>query len=273
MEKLKIIFEDENIVIVNKPSGMLSVSYPGSTGKTAQTVLEEILRKKGTINSKRKPFAVHRLDRDTSGLLMFAMNEKIQKQIMDDWQKIVTERKYIAVAENSRNRLSDSGIINIPLAYNARNQGYVPSKEAEKNENIETVEARTNYKIIYRGATHTLFELELDTGRKNQIRAHLSHFGYPLAGDKNYRAKTDPFNRLALHACSLEFVHPVTKEKMRFEEKAPKYWAEFVKQGASKPKKTKRQKKAEAEMPLIRRTTRKEEAHMDFIARGKRKCL
>ena len=184
---------------------------------------------------------------------------------MDNWQTIVTERLYRAVAENPRNpedALAESGLIDDEIAYNAHNIGFVPKKGDrpadtaftrkallhrrtfsgreersvyERNLTVKngqpqfkTISARTHYKIIARGKTHTLFELSLDTGRKNQIRAHLSSKGYPLAGDDNYRAKTNPFARLALHARTLEFTHPFTGEHKVFEIPEPEEWLTFV---------------------------------------------
>ena len=223
------------------------------------------MRKKGTFSKNHRPFVVHRLDRDTSGVMMFALTEKAQKKIMDNWQTIVTERLYRAVAENPRNpedALAESGLIDDEIAYNAHNIGFVPKKGDrpadtaftrkallhrrtfsgreersvyERNLTVKngrpqfkTISARTHYKIIARGKTHTLFELSLDTGRKNQIRAHLSSKGYPLAGDDNYRAKTNPFARLALHARTLEFTHPFTGEHKVFEIPEPEEWLTFV---------------------------------------------
>ena len=273
-EKIDILYEDEFIVVINKPSGMLSVPYPGSKARTAQEVLEKIYRARGELSSNHKPLVVHRLDRDTSGVMMFALNESVQKKIMATWHKMVTERIYHAVAENPRNPknyLPDSGLIDAPLAKNAYNVGYVP---LEQNENMDTVEARTNYKVICRGPTHTLFELSLDTGKKNQIRAHLSYKGYPLAGDENYRAKTDPFYRLALHARTLAFEHPVSGEKLSFEVPEPEEWLSYVQKGDKNPrtaiwnqKRNKTQPKENA--PMQKRLSGKKASHMDFISRGK----
>jgi 23S rRNA pseudouridine1911/1915/1917 synthase len=271
-EKIEILYEDQWIVIINKPTGMLSVPYPGSHARTAIDVLEDMMRKNGTANAHHKPYVVHRLDRDTSGVMMFALSEQAQKKIMDTWQTMVTERLYHAVAENpdvflkqSREEfapLPDSGLIDDPLAFNAHNVGFVPkkgdkpSKDAPRmsrsnaheesiyekhitgsgeNREFKTVEARTNFRVIRRGPTHTLFELSLDTGKKNQIRAHLASKGYPLAGDENYRAHTDPFNRLALHARTLEFVHPFTGKKMSFVVPEPHEWIEYVEKGDEHP--------------------------------------
>jgi len=221
--RFQVLFQDQNIAVIVKGTSLLSVPYPSCRAKTALSLLEEYMRKRGSYSSKHRPYAVHRLDKDTSGVMMFALNERAQKTIMDTWQTMVTERLYRAVAENPRgkkNDLPESGVIDSPLAYNAYNVAFVP-KEGSK---FKTVSARTNYKIIKRSKDFTLFELSLDTGRKNQIRAHLASLGFPLCGDKNYRAKTNPFGRLALHARVLEFVHPWTKEKMRFEIPEPKEW-------------------------------------------------
>jgi 23S rRNA pseudouridine1911/1915/1917 synthase len=302
-EKLEILFQDQWIIIVNKPSGLLSVPYPGSRARTALDTLEEMMRKNGTYTAQHRPFVVHRLDRDTSGVMMFALNEPAQKKIMDSWQKMVTERIYHAVAENPRTRSRDlpvSGLIDDRLAFNAHNIGFVPrdgavpshdapTPFAEKsvyekhitgkgrNRAFETVEARTHYRILLRGTTHTLFELSLDTGKKNQIRAHLANKGYPLAGDENYHAHTDPFHRLALHARTLEFVHPYTKQAMKFELPEPETWMQYVQQGDPAPaipvwnKKEKISDHTAADAPVQTKPvlSGKKRAHLNFIEQGK----
>lgn len=263
-ERIEILYEDEWLAVIFKPSGMLSVPYPGSKAKTALGVLEQIMRKKGSWSKNHRPFTVHRLDRDTSGVMMFALTEAAQKKIMDSWHKMVTERLYRALAENPREKnapLPDSGLIDDQIAYNAYNVGFVPkpgdkpafsklTKQAVKNHynksreqqsiyernltvrggkaEFKTITARTHYRVIARGKSHTLFELSLDTGRKNQIRAHLASKGYPLAGDENYRAKTNPFGRLCLHARTLEFDHPFTHEHLKFEVPEPEEWGKSI---------------------------------------------
>ncbi|MBR5096109.1 MAG: RluA family pseudouridine synthase, partial [Treponema sp.] len=114
MQKFQVLFQDQNIAVINKSSGLLSVPYPGCRAKTAISLLEEYMRKRGSYSASHRPFAVHRLDKETSGVMMFALNERAQKVIMDSWQKMVTERLYRAVAENPRGaaqKLPDEGSI------------------------------------------------------------------------------------------------------------------------------------------------------------------
>lgn len=297
-EKIDILYEDEYICVINKPTGLLSCPYPGSSARTAQSVLEEIMRKNGSYSASHRPFVVHRLDRDTSGVMMFALTESAQKKIMDTWHQMVTKRLYRAVAENPKNPkhfLPLSGLIDNPLAFNARNIGFVP-KEAEKpyennienhgdKRNFNTVPARTYFTTVVRGPTHTLFELSLDTGKKNQIRAHLASKGYPLAGDENYRAKTDPFRRLCLHARTLDFIHPFTEKKMSFEITEPEEWKKYVEKSFHHPEASRKKEHVrfhkhadienfdgnEIELGQ-RRLSAKDRAHMDFIRQGKLKA-
>lgn len=228
---LEILYQDQVIVVINKPAGLLSVPFSGCSQRTALTILEEIMRKKGLANSKHRPFAVHRLDRDTSGVMMFALSRPIQQKIMNNWQKMVTERLYRCVAEITKQADAEilakhNGIISDDLAKNAHNVGFVP-KNTDKTKNgrsFKTVEAKTHYHLLENNGKYALFELELETGKKNQIRAHLAAHGFPLAGDFEHRAKTNPFSRLCLHARTLEFYHPQTGKKMKFEIPEPEEW-------------------------------------------------
>lgn len=277
-EKIKILYEDKDIIVIEKPSGLLSVPYPGSKTRNALEIIEKLMRSKGTYSETHRPFTVHRLDRDTSGVMMFALNENVQKKIMNTWHSMVNERLYHAVAENPKNPakfLEKEGLIDLPLAQNAYHVGYVKNKTED---NAKTVNARTHYKILLQGPTHTLFELSLDTGKKNQIRAHLSSLGYPLAGDENYRAKTDPFHRLALHARTLEFIHPTTNQKMRFEIPEDDSWKKYVEKGDFNPKTPiwldkKAIHKLQENSLKIEKTQihlpKKKSIHLDFISRGK----
>ncbi|MCQ2590386.1 MAG: RluA family pseudouridine synthase [Treponema sp.] len=290
-EKIEILYQDQWLVVINKPTGLLSVPYPGSKVRTAQSVLEELLRHQGTVNNKHKPYVVHRLDRDTSGVMMFALTEQAQQKIMNSWHQMVTERLYHAIGECSSKAakaqpLAEEGWITDSLAQNSHNVGFVPKQgDVDKNgKPFKTVSARTHYKMIEKGPTHILFELSLDTGKKNQIRAHLAAHGYPLAGDEEHRSFTDPFHRLCLHARTLEFDHPFTGEHLKFQVPEPEEWSSYVKKGDLHPEKTlwraenikgeKNHKKNAADDRVIleeKRLSQKQKSHMNFIEAGKRR--
>ncbi len=230
---IKLIYSDNDIAIIFKPHGLLTVPYPGSSERTALSELESLMRKTGTWSKNHKPFVVHRLDKETSGIMMFALNQKACNIISDTWNTMVTERLYHALAENPLPdshfpKLPENGTIDLPLTQNKYHQSYVPRQEDIKTKKLKTETAVTHFKILKTGKTYTLFELNLETGRKNQIRSHLAYFGYPLAGDKNYRARTNPLGTLALHARSITFVHPATKDVMHFEQSENAKWDKLI---------------------------------------------
>lgn len=218
---LKVLYQDRTLAVIVKPCGMLSVPNPSSPARgTVVGVMEEMMRKKGTYSYARRPLAVHRLDRDTSGVMMMALGEKWRRVIMDSWHNMVTERLYRAVVEMPHGAAAacillrqDNGVIDLPLAFDKGGRTYVP----KRNQNIASVTARTHYKVLSRGKKYMLLELSLDTGRKNQIRSHLAAVGCPVAGDAWRGAHTNPYGRLALHARTLSFTHPQTGEAMHFE--------------------------------------------------------
>ncbi|MDR2899919.1 MAG: RNA pseudouridine synthase [Treponema sp.] len=199
---LSILFEDRDIIVVDKPSGLLSIATMTEKQKTAHWILSEYLRKKG---EKRRAAVVHRLDRDTSGVMLFVKSEQIKRTMMNDWDNLVVERKYIALVEGDI--LEQEGTINQPLAENEQGKMIVKSSGAP---------SITHWKCLGKGRGFSLVEAELETGRRNQIRAHFAWLGFPLAGDTKYGAKKDPLKRLALHAETLKFHHPVTKRLMEF---------------------------------------------------------
>ncbi len=230
-KSLEILYEDDWIIVVDKPEGMLSVGFPGHRGKTAEDILRDMKRSRGKIEVS----AVHRLDRDTSGVMMFAKSAEAKKRIMDGWQEIVTERTYRAVCERDRDAkpLPDSGIINAPLAYNRHDVAFVP-REDDRAALKDAERAVTRFRVIARAAGLDLVECELETGRKNQIRAHMAHLGHPVAGDQVYgpsssRDDAGPVGRLALHARVLAFTHPFTGDTLRFESPEPPEFARAVK--------------------------------------------
>ncbi len=242
---IDILYEDQWLSVIYKPAGLLTVPYPGSREKTALDILNEIRRKRGLVRGERGTFAVHRLDKETSGVLMIAHSKEAADRIMNSWHTMVTQRLYRALTENSSimDTIPGSGIIDAPLAKNAYNRSFAVEKDqgkalsnkglqnktyGKKSTETEAVQAKTAYTILKRGKKYSLFELELDTGRKNQIRAHLAYLGCPIAGDTNYRAKTDPEHRLCLHARTLSFTHPFTGENLSFEIGEDASWEKYL---------------------------------------------
>jgi 23S rRNA pseudouridine1911/1915/1917 synthase len=214
---LVLLYEDRDIIVVDKPAGLLSIANWGERDKTVYRILYEYLRKKG---EKRRPAVVHRLDRDTSGVMIFAKSEQVKKKLMDNWDALVTERRYVAVVEGSmdawRRDGKTEGVINAPLGEGPA--GKVVVTETGRH-------AVTRWKLLRgfskKGSFYSLLSLELETGRRNQIRAHLAWIGRPVAGDKKYGAQTGPFKRLCLHAEKIAFTHPGSGNLMEFEVPAP----------------------------------------------------
>jgi 23S rRNA pseudouridine1911/1915/1917 synthase len=195
-------------LVVDKPAGLLSIATGTEREKTAYWTLAEYLRKKG---EKRRPAVVHRLDRDTSGLMVFAKSAAVKKNFMENWKNAVIRRRYIALAEGEfpphKEGGPDEGIVDEPLGEDGG--GRVIVKAGGRP-------ALTRWKLLGRGNGYSLLALELETGRRNQIRAHLYFMGCPIAGDKKYGARTDPLGRLALHAETLGFYHPSGGRPLEF---------------------------------------------------------
>lgn len=213
--RLKIVYEDDDIIVANKGYGLLSMGNDKVKEGTAYSILKDYLK---WVDPRQKIFIVHRLDRDTSGLMMFAKNVKAKETMQHNWNNMVLNRTYVAVVEG--NVESDEGTIRTYLAENSKYEVYVTENPEEGQLAV------TRYKVLKRKNGYTLMELELDTGRKNQIRVHMKHIGHPIAGDRRYGAKSSPIHRLALHARTLRFAHPVTRREMDFSTPIP---ASFVK--------------------------------------------
>lgn len=199
---LILLYEDSDILVVHKPAGLLSIATDTRKDRSAYFFLGEYLHKKG---EKRSVAVVHRLDRDTSGLLVFAKSDTIKRSFMDHWNELVLERRYIALLEGILDK--DSGTITKALGEDRGGKVIIDDKGKT---------ATTHYKVLERYKHYTLTALELETGRRNQIRVHCAFIGHPVAGDKKYGARTDPLGRLALHAESLSFIHPGNGKTLRF---------------------------------------------------------
>jgi 23S rRNA pseudouridine1911/1915/1917 synthase len=207
---LKIIFEDDEIIVVNKPAGLLTISTSKEKNKTLFHALSLHVKKN---NPDSKVFIVHRLDRETSGLLLFAKNERTKMKLQKNWNETVLERKYVALVEGKVKEQKNTIL------------SYLKESKALKVHSSQNPsygdKAITHYTVLEYLKNTSRVELELETGRKNQIRVHMQEIGHPIVGDKKYGAKTPMLGRIALHAKSLSFTHPKTGKIERFESKVP----------------------------------------------------
>ncbi len=219
-EGVRIIYEDRWLVIVDKPSGLLTMSTGRSGEETAYTMLTDYAG---------RVFIVHRLDRDTSGLLVFAKDQETKFILQDNWEEAVLERRYIAIVEGTIE--DEEGWIETWLYENPKSmkvhsyeirEGENPDRPPRKDWKHASSHCRTLARKTIEGKPYTMVEFELETGRKNQIRVHSEWIGHPIAGDRKYGASTNPFGRLALHAHCLSFIHPHTGRTMKFTSPLPK---------------------------------------------------
>ncbi len=207
---LKIVYEDNYLIVVEKKEGLLSVATDHVKERTAQHILQEYVRLQ---NRRNRIYVVHRLDRETSGLMMYAKDEQTQNHLRDNWHDIVSDRRYVAVVEGDMEE--DAGTIR---SFLTDRKLYVASKDYDDGEGKLSI---THFRTIKRANGLSLLELNLETGRKNQIRVHLSEKRHPIVGDERYGSETNPIGRLALHAFKLCFTHPVTHQPMEFETPYP----------------------------------------------------
>ena len=215
---LSILYEDRDILVVDKVSGLLTVSTEKVRDKTAHYLLNDYVRR-GNQKSRNRVFIVHRLDRDTSGVIVFAKNENAKRYLQEEWQGF--QKTYYAIVHGTLPE--KEGVITSYLAENNVHKVY--SVADPKKGKL----ARTGYRVLRESRKYSLLEIDLLTGRKNQIRVHLSDKGHPVVGDKKYGGKEKGIKRLALHAASLTLVHPYSKEKMTFTTKVPAYFESLIK--------------------------------------------
>lgn len=216
--RLKIVYEDDDIIVVNKGYGLLSMGTDNKSEGTAYWILRDYVKRK---DPRNKIFIVHRLDQQTSGLMMFAKNVQAKEAMQHNWNNMVLERRYIAIVEG--------GQIDPPVgsveSYLAENSVHEVYSTDNPNEGQFAV---TRYRTLRSRGQYSMVELQLETGRKNQIRVHMKDLGHPIAGDKRYGAKTSPIHRLCLHAQTLRFVHPITKRDMNFTSELPAGFTKMV---------------------------------------------
>ena len=216
-EKLDIIYEDKNIIVVNKPARLLTVATETEKEKTLFHKVLEYEKKKHKSN---KVFIVHRLDYDTSGIIVFAKNMKIKSMLQDNWNNLASLREYVAVVDGKP--MYNKQTIKTWLKEN-KNMVTYSSKRVNDGKL-----AITKYEVIVSNSKYSFLKIHILTGRKNQIRVHMKEIGHPIIGDTKYGSNNNQAKRMMLHANKLELIHPMTKEKLTFEARIPKEFNKMI---------------------------------------------
>ncbi len=217
LKGIKIVYEDRDILVIDKPPGLLTMGTDTDKENTAYSILTDYVRK-GYSKSRNRIFIVHRLDRDTSGLLIFAKSEQAKFSLQDQWDK--AQKKYLAIVYGI---IPDkSGTITSYLAENSARMVYSTS-----NKSIGKL-STTIYNVLKENKGLSLLEIDLVTGRKNQIRVHLAEKGYPIVGDKKFGREYDSHKRMALHSYSISFKHPFSGRQLKFETSFPEYFSGLI---------------------------------------------
>lgn len=215
VSNLKIYYEDKHCIVIEKPSGLLSVAAAFETDKTVHSLLKDHFR-------PNKVFVVHRLDQDTSGIMLFALSEQAYDLFKKDFETHDIERVYIGIVEGQV-----FPAVGTWRSYLYEDSNYVVHSTQNSTEGRLAV---THYEAIAMNKKRTLLRITLETGRKNQIRVHCQEARFPIVGDKKYGAQTNPIKRICLHAHVLGFHHPITKKWMRFESQVPDEMLQLVPQ-------------------------------------------
>ena len=214
---LNIIYEDEDIIVVDKPSGVLTIGTDKHEENTLYREVSHYVKQKKASN---RIFIVHRLDKDTSGVILFCKNQKLKRMFQDHWNEFVLKREYVGVTEGVPKQRKGTVI-----QYLKENEQYMVYATSAK----EGKKAITNYEVIEENGKYAYVRFQLETGRKNQIRVACKSLGCPLVGDKKYGAKTNPMHRLLLHASMFSCMHPVTHKKLQFSSKIPQKFQKLTK--------------------------------------------
>lgn len=217
---LPIIYEDNDIIVINKPSKLLSVPSDNEKGSTAFRMVNDYLQQKDKHN---RAFIVHRLDEDTSGVLMFAKNDKMARALTDgdNWNNLVKKRGYYAIVEGTLE--NKEGTIRSYLKKNSQNMMYSSKKKGDGQLAI------TDYKVIKENQKYSFVDVDIKTGRKNQIRVHFGDLGHFIIGDDKYGEPSNPIKRLGLHAYELDIIHPFTGKSMKFKAPIPSEFSNLFK--------------------------------------------
>jgi 23S rRNA pseudouridine1911/1915/1917 synthase len=208
---ISIVFEDNDLIVIDKHAGVLSIATKKERAETAYSFLSRHVKKQNPAN---KIFVVHRLDRDTSGLMMFAKSEKIKRLLQDTWHTAITERTYVAVVEGAVEE--PEGVI---TSYLKESKALIVYSSPNPDYGRKAV---THYRTIRSNKKYSMLKVNLETGRKHQVRVHMKDLGHSIVGDKKYGSTINPIGRIALHALVLAFIHPINKEPLRFETAMPR---------------------------------------------------
>ncbi len=214
---LAVLYEDKDILVVDKPAGLLTVATEREKSRTAHSLLTEYIRR-GCGRCRKRLFVVHRLDRDTSGALIFAKSEEAMLRLKAGWKE--TEKKYLAVVHGRCEKSSET-----ITTYLAEDKAYNVYSTSDSTKGRL---AQTAYKVLRKTKGHSLLEVTLLTGRKNQIRVHLAGIGHPIVGDTKYGKEEGSQPRMALHARSISFIHPYSNERLAFEAEVPAFFTMLV---------------------------------------------
>ncbi len=238
---IRIVYEDQYIIVIEKREGLLSMGTArGKDEITAHSLLNNYIRntapRRGRYAPQPRIFIVHRLDRETSGLMVFAKSEEVKRTLQDNWDEIVTERKYVAVVNGCYQQPQQAEPIQGTIrSWLKENSTYIVYSSPKNNGGQLAI---THYKVLESNpkTRKSLMELELETGRKNQIRVHMQEMGTPILGDKKYYGgipahleESKKARRLYLHAFTLNFIHPVTGKEMKFTTGIPRHFTAALK--------------------------------------------
>lgn len=216
VSKLKILYEDDELIAINKPAGLLSIATDKEKEETAYRLMMDYVQE---ANKKNRVFVVHRLDKETSGVLIFSKSEELKNALQDKWNDLVKLREYIAICEGKFKKKEGTNISYLlPTKTNLMFSSHKPN-DGQK--------AITHYQVINENDTCSLLKVKIDTGRKNQIRVHMKDLGHNVVGDDKYGSNLNPINRLGLHARVLEFDHPLKNKHFKFIAETPKEFLDF----------------------------------------------
>lgn len=213
-DKLNILYEDKYLIVVSKPHNLLTIGTDKIRDNTLYRKVSDYVKKQHKSN---KIFIVHRLDKDTSGIILFAKTEEVKRKLQQNWDK--TTRYYVALVEGS---IKTSGTIKTWLRETKTLITYSSNKPNDGHLAI------TKYEPIISNKEYTLLKIQILTGRKNQIRVHMKDINHPIVGDKKYGSTKNPIRRMCLHATYLEFIHPVLNKKILLEEKHPEIFTKLI---------------------------------------------